>query len=76
VQYRDYALTATLPVSLRMTPYALTLTLPEGNAGGNVTVNAPGKWGMKQPDVTMTAKGGKYLLALPAGMRTVTLTAQ
>ena len=76
VQYRDYTLASAFPASLRVAPYALTLTLPEGSAGGQITVKAPGKWTTSQPGVMMKAKGGGYLLTVPANTRTVTMTAK
>ncbi len=73
VSYRDYSLSASLPASLSVTPYALTLTLSSA-AASQLTLRAPGIWAVQQAGVTLSQKAETLTLEVPASTRTVTLT--
>ncbi|MHB9134072.1 MAG: hypothetical protein ACYDBB_23630 [Armatimonadota bacterium] len=75
VEYREFGLSSANPATLRIAPYALTLTLAENAPAADITLKAPGKWalGDGQTGVKLVKKGTAYVVTIPAGVRTVTL---
>jgi hypothetical protein len=86
VRYKSFGLTAEFPASLRVGEKTLTVELPAGLQppafevqrafpGGAVTVSAPGRWTLAQPQAGVTVKQSAVglVVTVPAGLRTVTL---
>jgi len=75
VTYGEYGLSAQMPVTLRISPYALTLELPEDSPGGEIALQMPGKWSLArgQGGVKPAEEANRYALTIPAGTRTVRL---
>jgi hypothetical protein len=86
VGYKSYRLAAGFPVALRVRDRELTVDLPaeiqppafemmRPFPGGKLTVTAPGTWALSepQPGVTLKPLASGFVLAVPAGLRTVTL---
>jgi len=76
VTYREYGLSAQIPVSLRVTPYAVVLELPEGSSGGEVQVRAPGRWSLVKGQGGIGIAQGRNgcTLTVPEGVRNISLT--
>ncbi|MHB9131670.1 MAG: hypothetical protein ACYDBB_11355 [Armatimonadota bacterium] len=74
VSYMNYAVTAPMPVSLRIATDKLTLTCAAEHQDGQVNLRAPGAWKL-QPAAGVTCKrqGAQYLLTIPAGCAQVVL---
>lgn len=75
VRYKEYALSGKTPAALRVAAEALTVSLSKPWPGGEVAVQAPGRW-IVDADSQATlgdADGKGMLLRVPAGVRTVRL---
>jgi hypothetical protein len=76
VRYKEYGLSGKTPASLRVSPTALTLQLPPGQAAGEIALTAPAGWSLaaSAPDLVLTQKNPTtYQFAVPAGLTTVAL---
>jgi hypothetical protein len=91
VRYQTFGLAADFAASLRIKEKQLTLELPEkvidGDKtlqpmipfpGGAVTLTVPGKWTLTRPaeGLQLAKTTAAWTLTVPAGIRTVVLTAQ
>lgn len=76
VACKGYALTAHMAANLCIAANTLTLTLPDGHAGGQLTVQAPDGFRLAPDQAQITLeKAGKtgYRLTIPAAIRQVVL---
>ncbi len=72
VRYKEYALSGSIPAALRATATELTVALSEPWPGGEVVVQAPGKWTTTQATASESADK-QLLLRVPAGVHAVQL---
>jgi len=75
VGYREYALSAQFPVSLRVGQNVAAVELGQDFPGGEITIELPGAWSLAAdyPGAELSGKKGRYVLSVPAGLRCVTL---
>jgi hypothetical protein len=76
IRFGRYGLSAGSAAGLRVKTKALTVELPDGFAGGEITVTAPRGFTLGKPAVgvkLLREKGGRYALTVPAGATSVML---
>jgi hypothetical protein len=73
VRYREYELSTSVPVSLKVAPYALSLDFPSDSAGGTVSLRSPERWSLVRtlPGVRLDARGRHLTVTVPTGVTTV-----
>jgi len=78
VGYREYALSARFPVSLRVGQNVAAVELGQDFPDGEITIELPGAWSLAADyaGVELSGKEGHYALSVPAGRRRVVLVAR
>lgn len=75
VSYKDYSVAAPFALTMRVAPYALSVSAPVGTPGGVVTLDAAGVWALAEPQegVSLAQAHRGYQLTLPTGATEVRL---
>jgi hypothetical protein len=76
VRWKDFGIASDTAASLHATADGqLTLTIPPGSEGGDVTIRAPAGYRLegRPKDVKVSEDGGVYAIAFPAGAQPIVL---